>query len=49
MVNPELSTGEIELAAKDFDILNSAEVPPFVVKEDLTAEKELRFKYRYLD
>ncbi len=49
MVNPELSTGEIELVASEFDILNASKVPPFVVKEDLTAEKELRLKYRYLE
>ena len=49
MVNPEIETGEIELIAEEFEILNKARVPPFVVKEDLTAEWELRLKYRYLD
>lgn len=49
MINPELGTGEIELVVSEFDILNKSEVPPFVVKEDLKAEWELRLKYRYLD
>ena len=49
MVNPEIETGEIELLVEEFEILNKSKVPPFVVKEDLTAEWELRLKYRYLD
>lgn len=49
MINSEIETGEIELLAEEFEILNKSKVPPFVVKEDLTAEWELRLKYRYLD
>jgi aspartyl-tRNA synthetase len=49
MINEDMSTGEIEVYAEDFQVLNASEVPPFVVQEDIKAEKELRFKYRYLD
>lgn len=49
MVNPEIKTGEIEVLARNLEVLNAAKIPPFVVREDITAEKDLRFKYRYLD
>jgi aspartyl-tRNA synthetase len=49
MVNPDIATGEIEVKATTLEVLNAAEVPPFVVQENLTAEKELRLKYRYLE
>lgn len=49
MINKEMDTGEIEVHASNLKVLNSSEVPPFVVQEDIQAEKELRFKYRYLD
>ena len=44
-----MDTGEIEVNASKLEILNVSEIPPFVVQEELQAEKELRFKYRYLD
>ena len=49
MKNKDMTTGEIEVYASGLEVLNSSEVPPFVVQEDIQAEKELRFKYRYLD
>ncbi len=49
MINKGMNTGEIEVNVSDLTILNKSEIPPFVVQEDLQAEKELRFKYRYLD
>jgi aspartyl-tRNA synthetase len=49
MKNKDMPTGEIEVYASELEILNFSEVPPFVVQEDIQAEKELRFKYRYLD
>ncbi len=49
MINKDMDTGEIEVYASSLKILNASEVPPFVVQEDVQAEKELRFKYRYLD
>ncbi len=47
--NPNMPTGEIEVLAEGIEILNTSEVPPFVVEEDIKASEELRFKYRYLD
>jgi aspartyl-tRNA synthetase len=49
MKNKDMDTGEIEVYALELEILNKSEVPPFVVQEDLQAEKELRLKYRYLE
>jgi aspartyl-tRNA synthetase len=49
MINKDMSTGEIEVRASNLEVLNASEVPPFVVQEEIRAEKELRFKYRYLD
>ncbi len=47
--NPNLFTGEVEVEAQDLKILNTAEVPPFVIADPPQATEELRFKYRYLD
>ena len=49
MINKDMVTGEIEVNVSQLEVLNVSEVPPFVVQEDIQAEKELRFKYRYLD
>jgi aspartyl-tRNA synthetase len=47
--NPRISTGEVEVRAKDMIILNTADVSPFVVSDPVQASEKLRFKYRYLD
>ncbi len=47
--NPKLPTGDIEVEVEKIEILNASEVPPFEVKEDTTANEDLRLKYRYLD
>lgn len=47
--NPRISTGEVEVRAKDMIIFNTADVSPFVVSDPVQASEELRFKYRYLD
>ena len=48
-VNPELPTGEVEIAVDDVQILSVAETPPFPVEDRIEASEELRLKYRYLD
>ncbi|HWA05045.1 MAG TPA: aspartate--tRNA ligase [Ignavibacteria bacterium] len=48
-VNPNMPTGEVEVLASELEILNTSDVTPFVVEEDVKASEELRFKYRYLD
>ena len=47
--NPNLATGDIELAAERLDILSVAETPPFVIEDDLNVSEETRLTYRYLD
>ena len=48
-VNPNIPTGEIELLAKEIDVLNPSLTPPFEITEDLGITEEMRLKYRYLD
>lgn len=49
MHNPNLSTGDIEVAAHDLKVLNKAKTPPFEIVENIEVSEELRLKYRYLD
>lgn len=50
MENPKISTGEVELVAKDLEIYNTSPTPPFPMDEDLSEVSEaLRLKYRYLE
>ena len=46
-VNPNLSTGEVEVLAKKLTVLARAKTPPF--HHDEPVSEELRLKYRYLD
>ncbi len=47
--NPQMATGEIEVAASALEVLAAAKVPPFVVADPPQASEELRLRYRYLD
>ncbi len=47
-VNPDLPTGEIEIAARSLEIINKARVMPFQLDKDVSNE-DLRMKHRYLD
>jgi aspartyl-tRNA synthetase len=50
MENPKIPTGEIELVAKEVEILNISKTPPFSMDEDLSEISEaIRLKYRYLE
>ncbi|MDR1506767.1 MAG: aspartate--tRNA ligase [Treponema sp.] len=49
MVNPEMDTGEIEVAVQSLVILNRCEVLPFQIEEETGANEDLRLRYRYLD
>jgi aspartyl-tRNA synthetase len=48
-INAKLPTGEIEVAAASFEILNEARTPPFSINEDAPVAEETRLRYRYLD
>jgi aspartyl-tRNA synthetase len=47
--NPKLPTGDVEVIARDADILNPSLTPPFYINEDVEVEENLRLRYRYLD
>jgi aspartyl-tRNA synthetase len=49
MVNPEMATGEIEVAANNITILSECAVLPFMIDEKSEAKEDLRLEYRYLD
>ncbi|HMZ12276.1 MAG TPA: OB-fold nucleic acid binding domain-containing protein, partial [Plasticicumulans sp.] len=46
--NPNLASGKVEVLAKDLEILNRAETPPFQMDDEDISE-EVRLRYRYLD
>ncbi len=48
-VNPSIPTGEIEVAVKEFEVLNECKPLPFMVEDETDASESLRFRYRYLD
>ncbi len=47
--NKNIPTGEIEVDVEEFQILNEASTPPFVIEDDVKASEDLRLQYRYLD
>jgi len=49
LANPNLPTGQIEVAAEDVQILNESRTPVFYLNEDTEVDEALRLRYRYLD
>ena len=47
--NPELATGEVEIADGQVEILNVAEPPPFRLDERMDTDEAVRLRYRYVD
>ena len=47
--NPNLKTGEIEVAARELWVLNEAKTTPFPIEDEIATSEDLRLKYRYLD
>ena len=50
MRNPDLHTGNVEVAGEKLEILAEAETPPFEISGDgYEINEEIRMKYRYVD
>ncbi|MDY6833022.1 MAG: aspartate--tRNA ligase [Thermodesulfobacteriota bacterium] len=49
MVNPKLTTGEIEVAASELAILNTAKTPPFMIEDRIDVSESIRLKHRFVD
>ena len=47
--NPNMPTGDIEIALAELEILNKSKLPPFTIEDETDGGDELRMKYRYLD
>jgi len=48
-VNPDMSTGKIEVLGKELEILNTANTPPIQLDEHVDVHEDLRLRYRYID
>ncbi len=48
-VNDELPTGAVEIVAREIDVLNESEPPPFPLDDRVDVDEVLRLRHRYLD
>jgi aspartyl-tRNA synthetase len=48
-INPNLSTGEVELVVDKIWILNESRTPPFPMEDGVDVSEDSRLKYRYVD
>jgi aspartyl-tRNA synthetase len=48
-VNPDLPTGQVELADCTVTVLNRAEPPPFAVDDRVEVDEVIRLRHRYVD
>ncbi len=49
MVNDQMPTGQVEIAATAVHVLTASETLPFMIDDKSDAREELRLKHRYLD
>ncbi|AOY57790.1 MULTISPECIES: aspartate--tRNA ligase [Desulfococcus] len=49
MINPNLTTGEIEVTAGELQIFNAAETPPFMIEDRIEVSENIRLKHRHID
>ncbi len=47
--NKNIATGDVEIVAKELNIISSSEVPPFTIEDNTDGGDDLRMQYRYLD
>ena len=47
--NPDIPTGDVEIAVSELRVLGKAETPPFEIVENCATAEATRLKYRYLD
>ena len=47
--NKNLATGEVEVALERLEVINKADLPPFIIADKTDALEETRLRYRYLD
>ena len=48
-VNPNISTGKIEIRGEQIHLFNTAKTPPFPIQDRVDVDESVRLKYRYLD
>ena len=48
-INPNMTTGEIEIVATGLKVINESKTPAFEIKDSLNVSDDIRMKYRYLD
>ncbi len=48
-INRKIATGEVEIDALEFEVLNEAKTPPFEIGDRVGVAEEMRLQYRYLD
>jgi aspartyl-tRNA synthetase len=49
MLNPRLTTGEIEVVVLEWKLLSLSRTPPFEIEDRAGVSEQLKLKYRYLD
>ncbi len=47
--NPRMPTGEIEVVARELEVLSRSEPPPFPIEDPEEPDEKTRLQYRYLD
>lgn len=47
--NKNIPTGDIEIIAKELNVLHTSAVPPFTIEDNTDGGDDIRMQYRYLD
>ncbi|MBQ8047855.1 MAG: aspartate--tRNA ligase [Prevotella sp.] len=47
--NPKMPTGDIEIIARELNVLSESLTPPFTIEDNTDGGDDIRMKYRYLD